>query len=109
MDCKVCNDDFNEDEQVCGVCPWCVDNYLDNYEYALEYINDNYLDRKFYVEYCFNVENEDYVPGLVYMCKREIDDDIKMHKGYAIDLLKSFLREDLSSYIDWCLKKDGIR
>ena len=100
--CRVCGDDFEYDELTYGVCAECYEEFINDEELMLAYVDKH--EYEFYADYCFNVNRDCYVETIKIL-RAKIEGDIKLKMPYALTYLRDFCHNDMSDYIDFCVKK----
>ena len=102
--CEHCGEKTEYDEMQHSLCPLCFDEFVNNNELMFAYAEKH--KQEFYAEWCYGVEG-DYYPELLALCRSEITRDLKLNKPYAIKYLRDFCSEDISDYIEFCMKTEN--
>lgn len=112
--CAYCGDEAEYDELEYGWCSECIEEATCDTELMLEYIQDHSngllnptLEHEFFVNYCYNADDKQCSTDLMLLCKYKVLEDIKLNANGRRALLSEFVKEDLSHYLDWILKKEA--
>ncbi len=101
MTCLYCHSDWEKDELFHGLCPDCVDLALDDWKKGIEFIERTGKSDDFYVSYYFNIDDDDYNPQLMFICRKFIKDQLELHNLETRLILRDYISDYKEAYIQW--------